>query len=192
MTASYVRTRVHLEGLTETLNALEGLSRGAAKAVVQRALVDALEPMRAEAERLAPADPAKGDLKRSIKIGTKRNTGWNRQYSKDLNSSVVAYMGVVKGRAYPEAVLQEFGVAPHVIKPRRGKKFLMIKLPDGTWRRVAQINHPGNRPHPYMRPAYDRHAQDLVDGLGQKIGEQMLKASERAARRLARRNPQWV
>jgi HK97 gp10 family phage protein len=162
------------------------------KNVIQKALAEALEPMRAEAERLAPVDPAKGDLKRAIRVGAKRATGYSKanQYSKSLESSVVAYMGVAtKSGAYPEAVIQEFGSAPHVIRPRRkgGKTALQVKMPDGSYRKPKDIRHPGHKPHPFMRPAYDLHADGVVKRMGEVIGDQITKAADRAARRQAKK-----
>lgn len=43
----------------------------------------------------------------------------------------------------------ELGTAPHVIRPN-GKKALFWP---GAAHPVAQVNHPGTAPHPYLRPA---------------------------------------
>jgi HK97 gp10 family phage protein len=201
----YVRTRVHVEGLRQITEALSDLPRAAAKKILQRATMAAMEPMRAEAQRLAPVDAAKGNLKRSIIISTKRSTSRNRKYQSDLNSSVTVYMGPgIRVGAYPEAVIQEFGSKPHIIRPRgtatKGQRlkakrsgvisrpYLMIKLPSGSWIRAKEIRHPGNRPHPYMRPAYDMHALTCVGEIGEKVGAEVMAYAARAAKRQARRN----
>jgi hypothetical protein len=182
----YVRTRVHVEGLREITEALSDLPRAAAKKILQRATMAAMEPMRAEAERLAPSD-GRGVLKRSIILSERSQRKGVRKYRSDLKSSVQVYMGPAsRVGAYPESVHQEFGVKPHTIRAKSGQ-FLMVKTADG-FRKVKEIKHPGNQPSPFMRPAYDMHALTCVGEIGEKVGAEVMAYAARAAKRQTRRN----
>lgn len=182
------RVTVKLDGLKDALQALESLPRALAKSVIQKAAIDALEPMRKEAANLAPVDPRKRDLKENIIVSTRRKVAHKSKFLKEMVSSVVVYLGpATKGGAYPEAIMQEFGTKPHIIRPRRGKRGLMVKMPDGSFRKPVDIDHPGNAPHPYMRPAWDLHADRVASALIENIGKHFNAAAERLAKRQARK-----
>lgn len=53
----------------------------------------------------------------------------------------------------PYAKAQEYGSRPHVIIARPGK-VLVFKM-GGKTTYATKVNHPGNKPHPYIRPAGD-------------------------------------
>lgn len=50
------------------------------------------------------------------------------------------------------APYEEFGTRPHVIKPKNGK-FLVFTI-GGKKIFTKKVNHPGNKPHPFLRPAF--------------------------------------
>lgn len=196
--SGFTRTYVGVTGLDKVMSALEGLAASTSRAVVERAVKTALEPMRAEAERLAPVDAAKGHLKRSLII-SKNRAGYVPKLQRDRASSVVMFMGPrTRTGAYPEAILQEFGSKPHTIRAKSGSKrirakagrtgqalkpYMMFRLPDGSWRKVSEIHHPGNPPRPYMRPAWDKHYRTCMDNLRDAIGDEVMRAAKNAARR---------
>ncbi|MEU6229982.1 HK97-gp10 family putative phage morphogenesis protein [Streptomyces sp. NPDC047042] len=75
-----------------------------------------------------------------------------------LRSSVVSRaetsgrsIGYVVGSNVNYAAAVEFGTAPHVIKP----KYKQALYWPGAARPVAQVNHPGTRAQPFLRPAIE-------------------------------------
>lgn len=67
---------------------------------------------------------------------------------------------VIIGPNTEYAAYVEFGTKPHVIEAKKGKA-LAFMGPNGRVF-VKKVNHPGTRPHPYVRPAFE----DWVDTLG--------------------------
>jgi hypothetical protein len=63
----------------------------------------------------------------------------------------------------------EYGAGPHVIRPRNGRALFW----PGADHPVAKVNHPGNAPQPYMRPAFEQAVEPLPEILGQ-VGERSL------------------
>lgn len=53
----------------------------------------------------------------------------------------------------------EFGTRPHIIKAKN-KKALAFRGPNGMVF-VKQVHHPGTKPHPYVRPAFEDWVQTL-------------------------------
>lgn len=67
---------------------------------------------------------------------------------------------VIIGPNTDYAAYVEFGTKPHEIRPRNAKA-LAWRGPNGmVYAKV--VHHPGTRPHPYVRPAFN----DWVDTLG--------------------------
>ncbi|MFF7534876.1 HK97 gp10 family phage protein [Streptomyces bobili] len=87
-----------------------------------------------EARRRAPVDT--GRLRSSI---VSRAEGGGRSVGYVIGSNV----------NYSAAV--EYGTAPHVIKP----KYKRALYWPGAAHPVAQVNHPGTRPQPFLRPAIE-------------------------------------
>ncbi len=174
-----------VEGFEEFDAALQELPRATGKNVLRRAGTQALELMRAEAVRLAPDDPltpAPKNLKTSIEIGERRSTGRFGGAADRLGDFVIRlWMGPTKD-GYPQAMPQEFGAAPHYVSKNAGRKRVRATL-DGTGRKM----HPGNPPHPFMRPAFDRMARAVLDAVFVLIWIEIEKAVDRIQRKLARR-----
>ena len=63
--------------------------------------------------------------------------------------------------ATPYAVYVEYGTKPHKIR---------IRTPHGE--RV--INHPGSKPYPYMKPAYE-HGREFAKDVVNRMVEQMIR-----------------
>ena len=57
----------------------------------------------------------------------------------------------------------EYGTKAHVIRPRNKKALFW----PGADHPVAQVNHPGTAPQPYMRPAFEKATADLDDIVAQ-------------------------
>lgn len=113
-----------------------------------------------------------GELAQSIHV---------QQRSGGLLGVIVPPNGAVVGTRKPYAASVEMGSRPHIIRPRN-KKFLAWQVRGGfmgtntplwvsrktgrqikdrknaLWAFVTMVNHPGNKPKPYLRPAADMEA----------------------------------
>lgn len=137
------------------------------KRVLQKALVEAAEPM---AEKAAAAAPVlEGDLQKSIGVGTKL-TDRGRKAAPPLPEDkfrVNAYVGS-DSRIAPEATLVEYGTKERVQKT--------------TGRETGSVT-----PQPFMRPAFYAEAKPTLDRLA-AIAERLITAAvDRQARRNAKR-----
>jgi len=100
------------------------------KRAVDRTRID----VQNEARRRAPVDT--GRLRSSI---VSRAEGSGRS------------VGYVVGSNVNYAAAVEYGTAPHVIKP----KYKQALYWPGARHPVAQVNHPGTRAQPFLRPAIE-------------------------------------
>lgn len=121
-----INTRAYERGLRR---ALGGMSDDVKRAV-ERTRID----VQNEARRRAPVDT--GRLRSSI---VSRAEGRGRS------------VGYVVGTNVNYAAAVEYGTAPHVIKPKHKKALFW----PGARHPVAQVNHPGTRAQPFMRPAIE-------------------------------------
>lgn len=111
-----MKTTMRIDGLRELDAALGQLPKAAAKGVLRRVGIKALQPMADTARQLAPDDPATGgnDLKNSITVGTRLNIRQTRLKKKrDDKSFQEVYMGPTVGHG----LLQEFGTVSHAPQP---------------------------------------------------------------------------
>lgn len=127
-------------------NVVRGGVRAAAKVIQQ------------EAKRLCPLGGsdlpkghAPGDLRDSVRFSVRLRQG-----------RVVASVKAGNAKAY-YAHMVEFGTARHFIKPKIKKSLFF----SGSG--VQQVEHPGARAKPFMRPAIDNKARDAVDALSEYI-----------------------
>ncbi|HHQ48923.1 MAG TPA: HK97 gp10 family phage protein [Acidobacteria bacterium] len=133
---------------SELETALKGLERRAGVQAQRRAMRSAAQIIRTEARHLVPVRT--GSLRDSIKVRTSTRRGW-------VNAWVVA--------GKPHAHLVEFGTHPHTEKISRGRfKF------------KRRIRHPGAKPHPFLRPAFDRKADDAI----RKVASMLKDSIERS------------
>lgn len=63
------------------------------------------------------------------------------------------------------AHMVEFGTAAHVIKARKPNRMLAIG--------VAQVQHPGAKKRPFLRPALDAHQQAALEAVGDVIRKRL-------------------
>lgn len=114
--------------------AFQSLDRSVGPKIARKVLRAGGRPILAEARRLVPV--LSGDLKGSLKIRT----------------TVKKYraIGYVQATA-PHAHLVEFGTKPHSMKRKEKGSF---------FRKRRQ--HPGARPKPYLRPAFDSKKEQAV------------------------------
>ncbi|NHZ78442.1 hypothetical protein F2P44_03960 [Massilia sp. CCM 8695] len=96
-----------------------------------------------------------GALRRSIRV----NTGYKKGR---VSASVKAGN---KKAWYWQFV--EFGTAPHVIEAKRASALAF----GGTV--TQRVQHPGARPHPFLRPAMDVQADAAIHAIGTQIRKRL-------------------
>jgi len=121
-----VNTRAYERGLRRVF----GRMSDDVKRAVDRTRID----VQNEARRRAPVDT--GRLRSSI---VSRAEGGGRS------------LGYVVGSNVNYAAAVEYGTAPHVIKP----KYKQALYWPGAAHPVAQVNHPGTKAQPFLRPAIE-------------------------------------
>ena len=135
-------SEVHVTGLAELARFLDELPAKLQNNVMRGALRAGMQPVQQDAK--AGAAVASGLLRDGLKIGTKSRGG------------VVTASVTAKGRHGYIARWIEYGVRPHVIHARDGGA---LSFGGGF---VQSVQHPGIRPHPFMRPALDGQATAAV------------------------------
>lgn len=209
-----MKTTLRLEGLKELDGALEALiastSARTAKTALRKALIDAGEPMAARARQLVPART--GKLRASIAISARlKNSAGKAAYAAAMRSgasssdavsamraaqraakgeaaSVEVYVGP-SGRPASRAHWVEFGTKPHVIRPKSsgdGLLSIWAGQPGAIVARVAEVNHPGQKPRAFMRPAFDTTAGQVLGAIAGAMRTRLAEAAARAAKRSAR------
>ncbi|MFN2636906.1 MAG: HK97 gp10 family phage protein [Gemmatimonadaceae bacterium] len=78
-------------------------------------------------------------------------------------------MGFEAGPTANYGAAIEFGSEPHVIKAKNAKALFW----PGAEHPVKQVNHPGNAPQPYMRPAFEQAVEPIDKVMGQ-VGEKAI------------------
>lgn len=175
-----------LTGLADLDRALQEIRSAATQRnVLQRVANAALMPMRDTARELAPDDPHTGapDLRTSIEVSPTRSKIYHPLVGDGGPASVQAFMGPTK-QGYPEAMPQEFGSKPHDIVPKKAGQLMF----DEDGKRIAApiVHHPGNPPHPFMRPAFEQHKEAAVGIVRDKLRAEIDKAVARQVRKDAR------
>lgn len=97
-----------------------------------------------------------GDLRKSARITTR----------KSREGQVSASVKVGNSRAY-YAHMVEFGTRAHTIAPRARAMQIGGQFVAGT------VQHPGARPHPFMRPAADEKFSQAVAAVQKKIRDRL-------------------
>lgn len=148
-----------VEGLKELDKALGEIGKAAAKAVLKRVGLKALEPVADAARSIAPDDPeTQGhDLRTSIGVGTKLSRNQARQKKNSVKAGEEKFFAEVYAGAgpLPQAHLQEFGAK-------------------------------GDPPQPFMRPAWDGNKTRVLDAIKSDLGAEIMKTAKRQAARRAR------
>lgn len=149
---------VHIEGLREVDAALGELGKVLGRNVMRRVAVKRLQPMAEDARSMAPDDPNTGgnDLKTSIAVSTRLGKRQGK-LNRRSKSEVEAHMGP----AGPG------GNVP----------------PQGVQQEFGNQNH---GPQAFMRPAFDRGKDELIDGIGADFWAEIEKAAARKAKKAAR------
>jgi len=123
--------------------------------ILRAALRAGANEFKDEAKLRVPVD--EGDLRASIRVTTTSKRG--TVYAK-LKAG---------GKRAPHANLVEFGTAAHKIlaKPGHALSFNGVA--------VREVNHPGAKAQPFMRPAADSRPPQAVAAIAAKIRERLTK-----------------
>lgn len=153
---------IEIKGLSELHQALQDLPAKIERNVLRGGLRAGAQVMEAEAQRLVPVAPPTldsvkrgaraGELQRSIRITMRANRSGGVRAQLKAGNRVAWY-----------AHLVEFGTARHWIKPRSRKSLFIA----GLFKEV--IDHPGARPKPFMRPAFDGKWREAVGAMADYI-----------------------
>lgn len=171
---------VKVEGLKELDAALGDLSKGAARGALRRALIKAAEPMRAAAERNAPE--LTGDLKGSIIVTSKiDNRAGKAEYAAVMKGggTKAQAAGALRDARRAKGIGENFAEA--YLGPAKGGKRRAIKAivqEFGSRKQAAQ---------PYMRPAFDAEAQNVINGIKSELSTEIDKSVRRARARAAKK-----
>lgn len=122
----------------------EALHQAAATSQVttQQVLVQSANHILAEMEARVPVRTGKLRGSLSIRVDTDKVTI-------GPNENIAPYAGYV-----------EFGTKPHTIRPKRPGGVLAFDV-GGRTVFTKQVNHPGTRPQPYVRPAFEAWMDSL-------------------------------
>jgi HK97 gp10 family phage protein len=130
-----VKVTMKVEGLSDLVEALEDLKKATATNVKKRALIDAAEPLRADAERYAPRQT--GRLASTIAVSTKLS----RSQSGEKESKVEVYIGPA---SMTRAIVQEFGSIYQSPRPYmrpawdKNKKDIPSAVGASLWEEIAK------------------------------------------------------
>lgn len=172
--------RVSVSGLKELDAALGELSKGAARGALRRALVKAAEPMRAAAERNAPEDT--GALKRSIIVTSKvDNRAGKAEYAAVMKGggTKAQAVGAMRDARRAKGIGESFAEA--YLGPEKGSKRDAIKAV------VQEFGSRKQAAQPYMRPAFDGEAQNVIGKIKDELSNEIDKAVGRARARAAKK-----
>ena len=151
--------RFDVAGMKELTDALRQLPTDVQKKLGKGMMQAGVDPILDEARRLVPVK--RGDLKRSLRSKIKID-------SKVSELDAHIYSG--KGGAHDHLV--EFGTKPHVITAK--KKKVLARAVTGVTSRVwsvfgRTVHHPGARPQPFMRPAFDRKKNEALKNMTEHL-----------------------
>lgn len=150
-------------GLADVRRQMQSLPRKLGESIVRNALYAGAKVIADEARRLAPVRKGKGGgtLKRSLKPQTDRK-GSDRNILVAKVSVTKPSEGRRNARAY--AHLVEFGTAPHAVG--KGSR---LKSRGKQHANQHGLMHPGTKPQPFLRPAFDSKKFEALSVITEKI-----------------------
>ena len=81
-----------------------------------------------------------------------------------INSKINSLEGIVSTNTKYARYVEE-GTKPHIIRPKN-KQYLYWK---GASHPVKQVNHPGSKPKPYMKPALEKEKPNFIKELQKAV-----------------------
>lgn len=170
-----MKPSMHVAGLKDLDAALGELAtKATARAAAVRALKDGAKPIEDTATELAPEHL--GKLKRGIHTTTKKPIGHASKaaFAAAMQSGATKAEAGKAQRAYnrenPGAFAEVFVATPQVRE---------------AW--PQELGTERHAPQPYMRPAFEQHAEEAVAIIAANLGPHIMKTAQRAARKAARK-----
>lgn len=164
----------NIKGFEELEKALSEFPQKLFKNALRRALYAGVKVIAKEAKVMCPVAPpshaaakygaVQGELRRSIRYGTKFDKATGKAYG------YVKAGATDKNLAPFYAHFVEFGTAAHLIFPRNGTGALAL----GD-RVFAKVSHPGATPHPFMRPAMDAKQYEAIEAMRVSLADSIQK-----------------
>ncbi|MET4634974.1 HK97-gp10 family putative phage morphogenesis protein [Kaistia defluvii] len=168
------KTTVKVEGLRELEAALSDLPKAVARNTLRRVLKKAGEPIADKARQLAPVKS--GKLRDSIVVSPKLGTkAGQKEFAAAMEAGLGKEAAVGAMRDARRAAKGEGSFAEMYVGPGR--------QPHAHLQEFGSVN---NRPHPYMRPAWDAHKDEALDIIKGDLGGEIMKAAKRVAKRKAK------
>jgi len=123
--------------------------------ILRSALRQGANVFKDEAQREVPVD--EGDLRASIRVSV-------RTKGATVYASVKA-----GGKKAPHWHLVEFGTRPHKIKPKNAHSLVI------GGHVVAEVDHPGAKAKPFMRPTLDSKSGAAIEAVGAQVRKRLTK-----------------
>lgn len=153
---------IQMHGLADLQTLLDELPAKIEANVLRGGLRAGAKVIEEEAKQAVPE--ASGALRDSIRVSMRSRRG------------IVQATVKAGGKKAWYAHLVEFGTARHWIKPKSRKSLLLA----GLAREV--VEHPGAKPKPFMRPAFDTKAQDAIQAMADYIKKRLPRELKKHAR----------
>lgn len=169
-------------GLSDVRQKMQSLPRQLGINIVRNAVRDGAVVIQEEARRLVPVQKIRGGgvLKRSIVAESDRPKGSDTRI---FGRVIVRYRNKAVRNPRSYAHLVEFGTAPHTVS--KGSKL------KGRYQvRALQygIQHPGAKPHPFIRPAFDTKKEEALQVVADRIRRDIETAVTTGQRTAPRRS----
>lgn len=155
-----------VKGLPEILKRLKALPEELRSRILSRAMRKGADLIREMAARMVPVRT--GQLRDSILV---------RQPSFRTHTNVTFNIAAHSRIAH----LVEFGTSAHPISPRTmgsrvGRALRVAMMIQGHFVAGA-VTHPGARPRPFMRPAFDQHADSVIAMVAHEVEKALAKVA---------------
>lgn len=178
--------RIALSGFKELDAQLKRLSTAVARNALQRAGLDAMEPMARLARQLAPKDTT--ELAESIDIG------FVAENDKADVGKYAYHLAKVAGMSDAEAVAEKRN-ALRAVKAERGNYYADVFMGPAAGREkqdvikgyVQEFGTATREPQPYLRPAFEQDKAAMLERLKKEIWFEVSAAIERSEARRARK-----
>lgn len=148
-------SETQIRGLKELQRALKELPKRVGNKVVRNATRAGAQVIRIEAQKnLASRAKASPESIKSVieQVATKGR----------IRQGAIFHVGAKSSRFWLNILEQ--GAAPHVIRTKKKKV-----LSSGMTVYGKRVNHPGIRPRPWLRPAFDAHQAEALGVIGKEL-----------------------
>ena len=162
-------SEVKIEGLSELDRQLKKLTGAVEGKIVRAGLNAANRVIRDAAKNLAPVDD--GDLKKSIRVSSRVDKRQGKITSKVVAGNKQVYY----------AHFIEYGTANYYTGSGDSKRSEYKIQPEKRGALgfgsviVNSVSHPGVRPRPFMRPAFDQNVAKALEEFGKTIRKRIEK-----------------